>query len=104
MRGMSETLRSKAYLIKQKIKKKLRSMRPHYRTVDEYWLQKIPYTNIGDRLDLFREECKAKDVLHFGCTDWPVFNPKNNLHITLSEITKSIDGFDIDKLGIEGLR
>ncbi|MFT5863602.1 MAG: hypothetical protein ACI828_002267 [Flavobacteriales bacterium] len=104
MRGMSETLRSKAYLIKQKIKKKLRSMRPHYRTVDEYWLQKIPYTNIGDRLDLFREECKAKDVLHFGCTDWPVFNPKNNLHITLSEITKSIDGFDIDKPGIEALR
>jgi len=63
---MSETLRSKAYLIKQKIKRKLRNMRPHHRTVDEYWVQKVTYTDIGDRLDLFRGECEAKDVLHLG--------------------------------------
>lgn len=101
---MSETLRSKAYKFKQRIKRTLKSTRPHHRTVDSYWVQKIAYTNIDDRLDLFREECEAKDVLHFGCTDWPVFNSKNNLHIILSAITKSIDGFDIDKPGIEALR
>jgi len=101
---MIKSLRHKAFKMKQRIKKISKSTKPHYKTVKEYWVQKMPYKNIDDRLDLFRKECEHKDVLHFGCTDWPVFNAENNLHMMLSEYTKSIDGFDIDKPGIENLR
>ncbi len=101
---MIKSLRHKAFLIKKKIKQNLRSVKPHYKTADKYWIQKLPFIKIDDRLDLFIKECENKDILHFGCTDWPVFNPENNLHIILSEYTKTIDGFDIDKPGIENLR
>ncbi|MCB9426799.1 MAG: hypothetical protein H6584_07190 [Flavobacteriales bacterium] len=90
--------------IKNKIKSLFSKKQPHYITADKYWIQKMDITEIPNRMDLFVSACKDKDVLHFGCTDWPVFNAKNNLHIKLSEHTKSIDGFDVDKPGIENLR
>lgn len=84
--------------------KLVNSMTPHYKTVNEYYVQKLKVKSIAIRLDLFLPECEGKDVLHFGCTDWPIFNENKNLHILLSKHAKSIDGFDIDELGIENLR
>ncbi|AMC10152.1 hypothetical protein Lupro_02310 [Lutibacter profundi] len=75
--------------------------KPYYKTSNNFWVQKIPYKKIDDRLSFFISECKNKNVLHFGCTDWPIFNSKNNLHIKLANVCKSIDGFDVDKEGIE---
>lgn len=101
---MKDKIKKSAFEVKKKFKKLSRDLKPHYKTVGKYWVQKISFKDIDDRLDLFLPECKGKDVLHFGCTDWPVFNPENNLHITLAQYTKTIDGFDIDKEGIEELR
>lgn len=101
---MKDTIKRIAYSIINQVKKAFRIFKPHHRKVSSYWVQKISFIDIHDRLDLFLPECKGKDVLHFGCTDWPVFNPENNLHITLAQYTRSIDGFDIDKEGIEKLR
>ena len=99
-------MKNKLYKAKQKFKKYIKGGKKHhhYESSNEFWVQKMPYKNIEVRLDFFISECKNKDVLHFGCTDWPVFNSNNNLHIQLSEHTKSIDGFDIDEEGIENLR
>lgn len=82
----------------------LKPKRPHYKTANEFWVQKMPVKKVSDRMDLFKRICKNKDVIHFGCTDWPIFNPENNLHIKLAKYAKSIDGFDLDKPGIENLR
>jgi hypothetical protein len=71
---------------------------------DDYWIQKVPIKRIENRLAYFQELCKAKKVIHFGCTDYPIFNPDHNLHIQLNEITKELHGFDIDRDGIELLK
>ena len=84
--------------------KLIHSMKPHHKTVNEYYVQKLKLKSFVRRLDLFIPECEGKDVLHFGCTDWPIFNESKNLHIFLSKHAKSIDGFDIDEAGIENLR
>jgi 2-polyprenyl-3-methyl-5-hydroxy-6-metoxy-1,4-benzoquinol methylase len=100
-------LKFKLYKIKQKLKrflKNLISFKPYYRRVNSYWVQELEVKSINNRLNYFIDRCANKDVIHFGCTDWPIFNPKNNLHIQLSEHAKTIDGFDIDKEGIENLK
>ncbi len=80
------------------------NLKPYYKRAPEFWVQKVPYKRKNNRLEFFISECKNRNVLHFGCTDWPIFNPNNNLHIQLSKITNSIDGFDIDKEGIQELK
>lgn len=99
-------MKNQLYKVKQKLDKlfKTNKRHHHYESDSEFWVQKVPYKTIEVRLDFFISECKDKDVLHFGCTDWPIFKPDINLHIQLAEHTKSIDGFDIDKEGIENLR
>ncbi|WP_418510304.1 hypothetical protein [Corallibacter sp.] len=95
------------YKRKQQFKrfvKKALSFKPHYKTVKPYWVQKMPFKRIGNRVNFFISQGKNKDVIHFGCTDWPIFNPNNNLHIQLAKHTKSIDGFDIDTEGLEILK
>ena len=72
--------------------------------VDAFWVQNVQVLKISDRMPYFEELCKNKKVLHFGCTDWPVFNPENNLHIKLSKIATTLHGFDIDKEGIDNLK
>lgn len=71
---------------------------------DDYWVQKVNVTRKPSRIAYFDEICNNKSVLHFGCTDWPIFNKDSNLHIILSKNTKSIDGFDIDIEGLENLK
>lgn len=99
-------VRKNLYILKQKIKKFLKRLRfkPYYKTSRAYWVQKIPFKRVKSREQFFIEHCKNKDVIHFGCTDWPIFNPKNNLHIKLSTYTHTIDGFDIDVDGITNLK
>ena len=76
----------------------------NYKKFDKFWVQKVPIKNIDERFDFFVEKCKNKSVIHFGCTDWPIFRPDSNLHIKLSKHTKLLHGFDIDIEGIENLK
>jgi len=75
-----------------------------YENFDSFWLQKIETIVFENRFDFFQKICNEKDVIHFGCTDWPIFNPSYNLHIALSKVAKNIHGFDIDIEGIENLK
>ncbi|MDT8416127.1 MAG: hypothetical protein RQ735_12230 [Flavobacteriaceae bacterium] len=88
-----------------KIKKAyLKLVGKRYQEFDSYWAQKVYVKMIKDRYTLFEKFSHNKKVIHFGCTDWPIFNPKNNLHIRLSKITNEIHGFDIDLDGIQNLK
>ena len=77
---------------------------PNYMNFDQFWVQKIDTITINKRLQFFENYCQGKKVLHFGCTDWPIFKPETNLHIQLSKVTKELHGFDIDKEGIDNLK
>ena len=70
----------------------------------KFWTQKINVKQFYDRKDYFFPICQRQKVIHFGCTDYPVFKPHSNLHIQLSTITKELHGFDIDLNGIEELK
>lgn len=85
---------------------KLRSSKQKNRIgeFDKYWVQKIPYIRMHNRFEYFKDFCNDKNVLHFGCVDWPIFDSQNNLHIELSKITKLLHGFDIDIDGLENLK
>ena len=50
----------------------------------------------SDRLDFFKDYISDKNILHVGCLDYPITNTKNNLHLQMSLLCKSIDGFDIN--------
>jgi hypothetical protein len=97
-------IKDRLYKSKQKIFQFFKEMKPKYKRVNKFWVQKMNIKLFNNRNDFFIENCRDKTVLHFGCTDWPIFNPKNNLHIRLSKYTKTIDGFDIDIEGIENLK
>lgn len=71
---------------------------------NDYWKQDVSIKKVAKRVDYFFPLCKDKSVLHFGCTDYPIFNPLNNLHIQLSSLTQKLHGFDIDIKGIEELK
>jgi hypothetical protein len=71
---------------------------------DPFFVQNIKVEKIDNRLDIFKKYCSGKSVLHFGCTDYPIFKPDNNLHIHLSTYVDELYGFDIDKPGIEELK
>lgn len=99
-------IKDKLYKIKQKLKRLFKNIviKSKYKTSSNFWIQKVHFQKIDNRLSFFIDICNDKDVLHFGCTDWPIFNSKNNLHIQLANVSKSIDGFDIDIEGIENLK
>jgi hypothetical protein len=78
--------------------------KPKFLKFDDYWVQKVETTVIQSRISYFEGLCIDKTVLHFGCTDWPIFDSNNNLHIKLSKYAKVLHGFDIDKEGIENLK
>ena len=76
----------------------------YYLKFDKYWHQVVNAQSINDRFEFFKSYCLNKKVLHFGCTDWPIFDANNNLHIKLSKFTSVLHGFDIDTEGIENLK
>ena len=100
------TLRATAYKIKTRIKRFFSKppFRPKYRTMGNYWVQELDFQRYDLRMEYFLELCKGKKVLHFGCTDWPIFKPHQNLHIQLAPHTELLHGFDIDIQGIENLK
>ena len=78
--------------------------KPKYQNFDSYWIQNVKVNKVLDRVAYFKELCSNKKVIHFGCTDWPIFDASWNLHIILSTCTEVLHGFDIDKEGIENLK
>lgn len=71
--------------------------------IDPYFRQEMEITNIPDRLDLFLPLCQGRSVLHVGCCDYPLFNPKTNLHLRLRDHCSRLDGLDTDEAGLAEL-
>ncbi|MDN3546526.1 MAG: class I SAM-dependent methyltransferase [Roseateles asaccharophilus] len=46
------------------------------------------------RVDVFRQICEGKRVLHVGCVDWPITDLQRSLHLQLDSCC-TLDGFDI---------
>lgn len=69
---------------------------------DDFFTQKL---KVGDLSTHSWEYCKQlcidKKVLHIGCSDWPIFSPKCNMHIFLGEFCKELHG--VDPNGLEEL-
>jgi 2-polyprenyl-3-methyl-5-hydroxy-6-metoxy-1,4-benzoquinol methylase len=69
-----------------------------------FFVQEIILFDIFDRMNLFEHYCKGKKVLHIGCVDYPIFNPENNLHISLSKLAAEIHGHDLNAEGLKTLK
>lgn len=65
---------------------------------DPYFVQRVQVGSnlIGrSRFDVFKTLCAGQRVLHIGCADWPITNPKTSLHLALEPHCAVLDGFDI---------
>lgn len=70
-----------------------------------FFLQRMKVNNIDiSRISYFKMLFDEKDVLHVGCTDWPIFNPNSNLHIQLKDTCNILDGLDLDEDGLKELQ
>jgi len=78
--------------------------KPSLTVHDPFFVQTVKIKKIANRLEFFHLYCAGKSVLHFGCTDYPIFNPSRNLHIQLNTYIDDLHGFDIDEKGIEVLK
>jgi mannosyltransferase OCH1-like enzyme len=47
------------------------------------------------RFDVFKKLCSGQRVLHMGCADWPITDPRTSLHLALEPHCARLDGFDI---------
>ncbi len=75
------------------------------RKTPPYFLQQLRVVWRGpDRVKFLCDQSTGQNVLHFGCADWPIFNPQTNLHLRLAELTKSLLGFDTQPEGLAVLR
>lgn len=90
--------------LKALLKKIIKKPKPEYLNHAAFWIQDVSFKSINDRFTFFEELCRNQNVLHLGCTDWPIFDPSYNLHIKLDKVAKSIHGLDIDEDGIENLK
>lgn len=90
--------------LKKIVKSILYKKKPEYLNHGSFWIQDVSFKQVADRFPFFENLCRDKKVLHFGCTDWPIFDPSYNLHIKLSKVTPTLHGFDIDLEGIENLK
>jgi mannosyltransferase OCH1-like enzyme len=74
---------------------------------DPYFVQRVPVgtelAGLG-RLDVFSSLCAGKRVLHVGCADWPITDPRTSLHIRLDEHCATLDGLDVHAEALEQLR
>ncbi|USI74740.1 glycosyltransferase [Sphingomonas morindae] len=48
-----------------------------------------------NRVEVFRQICAGKRVLHIGCADWPITDPATSLHLALEPHCALLDGFDV---------
>lgn len=64
---------------------------------DSYFVQRVEISsqiaNIN-RIDVFRDLCRGKRVLHIGCADWPITDPATSLHLALEPVCAQLDGVD----------
>jgi hypothetical protein len=74
---------------------------------EPYFVQKV---GVGrelmgrPRLDVLREMCAGRRVLHVGCVDWPITDPKTSLHLQLEAVCARLDGFDVHAEAFDALR
>ena len=71
---------------------------------DDFFTQRLKVVDLYEThsWEFCKQLCVDKKVLHIGCSDWPIFNPKCNMHIFLSEFCKELHGLDPN--GIKELR
>ena len=65
---------------------------------DPYFVQKVQVSSelVGvNRVDVFKNLCAGKRVMHIGCADWPITDPRSSLHLALEPHCAKLDGFDI---------
>jgi mannosyltransferase OCH1-like enzyme len=73
---------------------------------DDYFVQRVQVGHelMGrSRLDVFAQLCAGRRVLHMGCADWPITDPKTSLHLALEPHCARLDGFDIHAEALAGL-
>ncbi|MBO9670775.1 MAG: mannosyltransferase [Sphingobium sp.] len=62
-----------------------------------YFVQKVEVSSeiatVG-RLGVLQSLCQGKRVLHVGCADWPITDPKTSLHLQLEPVCAALDGCD----------
>ncbi len=72
-----------------------------------YFLQRVPVSSelaaLG-RMDVFASLLSGKRVLHVGCADWPITDPRTSLHVRLEEHCAHLDGVDPHGEALEQLR
>jgi mannosyltransferase OCH1-like enzyme len=64
---------------------------------DPYFVQRVAISSeIAElnRYDVLRAMCQGKRVLHVGCADWPITDPKTSLHLALEPVCAKLDGVD----------
>jgi mannosyltransferase OCH1-like enzyme len=73
---------------------------------DPYFVQKVSVSTelVGlGRMELFGSLCAGKRVLHVGCADWPITDPKTSLHLALEPLCAHLDGVDPHTEALEQL-
>jgi hypothetical protein len=74
---------------------------------EPYFVQKVAVGRelMGrPRLDVLGEMCAGRRVLHVGCVDWPITDPKTSLHLQLEPSCARLDGFDLHAEAFDALR
>ena len=64
---------------------------------DPYFVQRVAISSeIAqlNRYEVLRTMCQGKRVLHVGCADWPITDPKTSLHLVLESVCAKLDGVD----------
>jgi mannosyltransferase OCH1-like enzyme len=64
---------------------------------DPYFVQRVAVSSeIAqlNRYDVLRTMCQGKRVLHVGCADWPITDPRTSLHLALEAVCAQLDGVD----------
>lgn len=72
-----------------------------------YFVQKVTVSRelLGrPRVDVLKQLCQGRRVLHVGCVDWPITDPRQSLHVQLDAVCAQLDGFDIHPEPFDSLR
>jgi mannosyltransferase OCH1-like enzyme len=80
---------------------------PLERQHEPYFVQRVKVGRelVGrDRVDVFAQLCQGRRVLHVGCADWPITDPKTSLHLALEPHCARLDGFDIHAEALAALQ
>lgn len=72
-----------------------------------YFVQQVPVgvELVGrPRVEVFRQICQGRRVLHVGCADWPITDVQASLHVQLDAVCAHLDGFDVHPEAFDVLR